>query len=56
MKVLFQRPHFALGLGWDGLAPLLPGCQIDWCEPDQTADHLDGTDVSWSSAWPSSVA
>ena len=52
MKVLFQRPDFGRGLGWDGLAPLLPGWQIDWCEPDQTAEHLDGADVICPSGVP----
>jgi hypothetical protein len=56
VKVLFQRPCFARGLGRDHLAPLLPGGQIDWCEPDQIAEHLDGADVSCPPASPSTVA
>ena len=52
MKVLFQRPRVARWLGWDGLAPLLPGWQIDWREPDQTAEHLDGADVNCPSGVP----
>jgi hypothetical protein len=59
VKVLFQRPYFARGLGWDRLAPLLPGWQIDWCEPDQTAEpplSLRGPGSGILKAWPTIFA
>ncbi|HEY5988006.1 MAG TPA: NAD(P)-dependent oxidoreductase [Streptosporangiaceae bacterium] len=45
MKLLFGREWFTRDLPWTGLAPLLPGWEIDTCRPAEVMAHLDGVDV-----------
>lgn len=45
MRLLFCHTHFAPGLSWEALAPLLPGHEMVSCSRDAVAEHLEGVDI-----------
>lgn len=45
MRVVFGRERFTREFPWTGLAPLLPGWEIQACPPGELIEHVNGADV-----------